>query len=209
MNHLSVIKQRKTDLIKKISHNEILNKKINQTKNQLNSSVDALRIGQDALQFVETVSMSRRSMVKERLEGVISEALRYIYGEKYSILMDYTIKNNRSSCEFVIVKKEQEMEIKRTMEGVGGGVSDTIAVPMRLMVIIGNKETDSVMVLDESYKHLSPDLVERAAEFLSDISKKLKMQIVLCSHHEAMKDYADTIHEVSYKEGRSIVKKIK
>ena len=115
------------------------------------------------------------------------------------------MKHNRSFMEIELVRETTRGEVRRDMDGFGGGVSDVISVPLRLMVIAGSKQSDKVCVLDECYRHVDPERVTLVAEFLDVLSKELGFQIILCSHHEQMREMADRTYFVSESDGVSAV----
>jgi DNA repair exonuclease SbcCD ATPase subunit len=91
------------------------------------------------------------------------------------------------------------------MVGFGGGMSDTISVPLRLMVLLGSKQTDRVCVLDECWKHMDLERIELVGKFLRLLTDKLGMQIIMCSHHERLRDFAERTYEVTESDGVSSV----
>jgi DNA repair exonuclease SbcCD ATPase subunit len=208
MTIFDVLKQRKDVVVRKRTENDILAKQMQDNEKQMNANLHSLTIGQEALQFLEDVAQSRRNTMKSKIEGIISDALRVIYGPDYRIELVYSTKNNRSSLEIELVKKTPKGEVRRTMEGFGGGVSDSISVPLRLLILLGSRQTDKVCVLDESYKHVDPERIELVAKFIKEISHKLNMQIVLLSHHEAMQETADVIFQIQDVGGKATLKKM-
>jgi len=208
MTIFDVLKQRKDVVVRKRTENDILIKQMQDNEKQMNNNLHSLNIGQEALQFLEDVAQSRRNTMKSKIEGIISDALRVIYGPDYRIELVYSAKNNRSSLEIELVKNTPKGEVRRTMEGFGGGVSDSISVPLRLLILLGSRQTDRVCVLDESYKHVDPERIELVAKFIKEIAHKLQMQIVLFSHHEAMQETADVIFQITDVGGKAALKKM-
>ena len=96
-------------------------------------------------------------------------------------------------------------EVRRDMGGFGGGMADTISVPMRLMVLLGSKQTDKVCILDECWKHMDIDRIELVGKFLRLLVDKLGVQVMMCSHHEKIRDFADRTYEVTENKGTSSV----
>jgi len=189
--------------------NETLDRQIDQNANKVAQCATQLDLGQRALQFLEDVANSRRSGMKAQVESVVTEALSLIYGDDYSIELVYNVKNNRSFMEVELVKKTNAGEVRRQMNGFGGGVSDTISVPLRLLVLLASRQVDRICILDECYKHVDPNRIERVAEFIKEISVKLDLQIIMCSHHEAMQYTADSVWMIQDDRGKSVVTQVK
>jgi DNA repair exonuclease SbcCD ATPase subunit len=198
-----VINNRNKELMRKKAENELLNKQIKTQQIRLQQLTDNLSTIKEALKFLEVLANSRRSNMKSQIEKVVSEALTLIYGNEYSIELVYDTKNNRSNMEIELVRNSPVGIVRRKMEGFGGGVSDTISVPLRLLVLLASRKTDKVCILDECYKHVSPDLIDRVAEFINQVSHNLGLQIIMCSHHEIMKDVADVAWKIEDVNGRA------
>jgi ABC-type glutathione transport system ATPase component len=205
-----VLSRRKKDLIRRQTENSILKKNIQENEDKIHLYVGKVGICREALTFINEVADARRNTVKSKIEGILTEAMHMIYGLQYRVEFDYSFKANRSNMEIEVVKNAQiggeSREVRRTMEGCGGGVGDTIAVPLRLLVMLGSRQTDKVAILDEAYKHMDGDRIENVANFIKDISKRLGIQIIFLSHHEIMQNVAEKVFQVSDDNGKSILK---
>jgi DNA repair exonuclease SbcCD ATPase subunit len=190
------LRSRQDLLQKKKTENELLDRQIQESFTKLEKAMARLDVGQEALQFLEDVANSRRNVMKDKIESVMTEAVRLVFGADYRVELSYSVKNNRSSMEIKVVKNTENGEVRRTMKGIGGSVSDSISVPLRLLVLLGSPKTAQVCALDESYKHVDRQRIDLVAEFIQDISHRLGIQIIMCSHHTAMIDKADTVYKI-------------
>lgn len=187
------IQQQEANLKERKLHNKILTERINKLSIDREKINSQLSVVKTAFNFVQNVSMNRRNTIKNKIETVLTESVMSIFGDNYKVALNYEIKNNRSFCEITIVKQTECGEVVRTIEGHGGSVADVLAVPLRMLMIIFSKEVEKVLVLDEAYKHVSTKNIELVGRFLKDISEKLQLQIIMCSHHEVLKEYADHV----------------
>jgi hypothetical protein len=207
MDPRSAIATRQKELARKQAENALMQRQIDDMVAKMQSAAKTLVLGQEALQFLEDVANSRRGAMRGRIEEIVTEALRVVYGPDYGVELIYDVKNNRSFMEIRLVVKTALGEVKRTMEGFGGGVSDTISIPLRLLVLMGSRKTDLVCWLYEAYKHVGLDQIESVARFLSEISRMLGVQIIMNSHHDVMGGFADAVYEVRNDGGKSVIKK--
>lgn len=205
MKAKEILDSRKAELARKQNENDLLNRQITEIENKILVLVGQLAIGQDAMQFLTDLSDSRRGVMKQKIETIVTEALRLIYGTSYKVELTYSHKNNRSCLDIEMVRNTSAGEVRRDIEGFGGGVADTISVPLRLMVLMGSRQTDRVCVLDECWKHMDIERIELVGKFLRLLADQLQMQILICSHHEQLRDFADRIYEVSESGGVSKV----
>jgi len=204
------LKSRKEDLFRLKVENEALDKQIEKNAKRILECTTQLEIGQEALQFLEDVANTRRGVMKSQIEKIVSEALALIYGPSYRVELVYDVKNNRSSMEIELVRKTADGEVRTGMNLHGGGVSDTISVPLRLLVLLASRQTDRVCLLDEPWKYMDlTERIERVAEFVGEVSRRLGLQMVMCSHHEIMHSTANSAWHVADDNGKAIVKKIK
>lgn len=205
MDAVTAIRERTQVLQRKQAENDILNERIDKAQASLDTMTHALDVGRRALEFLEQVANSRRGVMKQKIEAVATQALRLIYGPSYGVELVYSVKNNRSNMDIQVVRRTKAGEIKRDMNGFGGGVADCVSVPMRQMVLLGSKSTDRVCVLDEPYKHVDLERIELVSEFLKEVCDKLSVQVLMCSHHEAMRDCAAQVYEVHDDHGTAVV----
>jgi DNA repair exonuclease SbcCD ATPase subunit len=199
------LQRRQKELIRRQAENNLLNRQIDDCEKKILALAENMQTSQEALQFVTGLADSRRGTMKGKIESVISEAVQLIYGKSYRVELSYSVKNNRSCLEIEMVRDIAEGEVRRDMVGFGGGMSDTISVPLRLMVLLGSKQTDRVCVLDECWKHMDLERIELVGKFLRLLTDKLGMQIIMCSHHEQLRDFAERTYEVTENEGVSKV----
>jgi len=200
-----LLDDRKKELSRKEAENDLLKRQVETMGNKIIALVDSLKMGQEGLAFCEELANSRRGAMKGKIETVITEAVRLMYGDSYRVELSYSVKNNRSCLEIEMVRDTPAGEVRRDMGGFGGGMADTISVPLRLMVLMGSKQTDKVCILDECWKHMNLERVELVGKFLRLLSDRLGMQIVICSHHEKIREFADRTYEVTENSGVSKV----
>lgn len=200
-----VLAERQKELARKQAENDLLSRQVSTMEEKILALVDDLEVCHEALSFLEDLANKRRGAMKGKIESVVTEALRALYGSTYRVELSYGVKNNRSCLEIEMVRETAAGEVRRDMGGFGGGVADTMSVPMRLMVLVGSKQTDKVCVLDECWKHMDPARIETVGKFLRALSDKLGMQVLFVTHHEPLKEFGDRVYEVSESEGKSKV----
>ena len=168
---------RKKELSRKQSENSLLNRQITTMENKILALVESLGLARESLDFLQELANGRRGAMKGKIESVVSEALRLIYGQSYKVELTYGFKNNRSSLDIEMVRDTPAGEVRRDLNGYGGGVADTISVPLRLMVLVGSKKTDKVCVLDECWKHIDANRIELVGKFVRALSEQLGVQV--------------------------------
>jgi DNA repair exonuclease SbcCD ATPase subunit len=204
------LKRRRAELVRMQAENNLLETQARQSEEKALKAAEELGLASESLVFLEELANSRRGAMKGKIETVLSEALALVYGPGRKVELAYGVKNNRSHLSFEVVKDSSSGEVRRRIDGTGCGlgVSDVVSVPLRLLVMLGSKQTDRVCVLDECYKHVNPEKVPLVAEFLKTLCVRLGVQIILLSHHEGLRKKVDVAFEVSIDEnGESSVEK--
>jgi len=173
-------------------------KKLDELEKERDLTIENIDTRVEAINFIEGVASQERIAVKERVEKLITECLHEVYDDSYSVEFDYGVKGNKTSVEISMVRKCADgMVVKRQIDGFGGGVADTIALPLKLIVLMNDDQFDKVLVTDEPGKHLDTSRVAKFAKFIQTVSHKLGVQIIMSSHWEVMKDASDTVHRVT------------
>ena len=194
-------------MTRKCNENALLKRQMKEHEDRILECAENLGISREATVFLSEVANSRRGAMKKKIEDVVSEALRLIYGPDYKVELTYGVKNNRSSLDIEMVRATTSIgDVRRELGGYGGGMADTISVPLRLMVLLGSKQVARICVLDESWKHMDGVRIEPVAEFLKALADKLGMQIIIATHHEVIREMADKVYTVSEADGKSTVR---
>jgi len=187
---MQTIEEFKKDLQTRKTENQVINRQILESQKKIQENTKQLGCVKDALKIIEGLALEKRNLIKTGIENVVTEALKMLYGTQYSFEMTYSEKNNRSCLEMRVSKITELGIVKRQMDGFGGGVSDCISIPLRMMVLKGS-ETGDILILDEAFKHVDGEMIDRVGEFLKTLSEKLNLQIILVTHHERLLDYAE------------------
>lgn len=163
-----------------------------------------------AIDFIEQVATQERKEVKDKIESLITFCLRSVYDDSYSVEFNYGVKGSRTSVEILLVRRCKDgMLIKRDLEGIGGGVADSISLPLKLIVLLNDKTFEKILIADEPGKHLDIDRVPKFVKFIKSISKDLGVQVIMSSHHEGIDVEADSVNMVSINGSTSNIERIK
>lgn len=179
-------------------------------KEERDQLIHDLEICSKAIEFIEKVSTEERRVVKKKVEELITSCLHEVFDDTYSVEFEYGMKRSKTSVEVHSIRKcEDGVVVKRQIDGIGGGVADAISLPLKLIVLLNDNDLDRIFVIDEPGKHLSVNHVPKFANFLSTISQKLGVQIIMSSHHTCMDKFADSINEVFLEGSKSQIVRVK
>lgn len=176
---------------------ERLSKKLEKLEKDKEDTIHNINLRVQAIEFIESVASQERTSVKNKVEKLITDCLHEVYDDSYSVEFDYGIKGNKTSVEISMVRKCADgMVVKRQIDGFGGGVADTIALPLKLIVLLNDGEYDKILITDEPGKHLDTNRVEKFAKFLQTVSHQLGVQIIMSSHWDVMEQCSDVVYKI-------------
>ena len=203
------IRLRQKELDRKTAENNLLERQAQDCDAKILEATDKVRIVGESLAFLEGVANSRRGDMKGKIENILTDALQLVYGASRKVEMVYAVKNNRSHLSFEIVKQTDDGEVRRVIDGTGSGlsVSDTVSVPLRVLVLLGSKSS-KVCILDECFKHMNNERVPLVTKFIKVLTEKLGIQVILLSHHDSVREEADAVYEVRDLGNHSVIEKV-
>lgn len=200
--------QKKWFLIK--TKREQKQKELEIKQKQKEQLIENINLRVDAIDYIQRVATVQRQQVKQKVQKLITACLREVYDDSYSIQFNYGVKGSKTSVDIQLIRKCPDgLVVRRGLQGIGGGVADSISLPLKLIVLLNDKDCDKILIVDEPGKHLDLDRVPKFASFLKRISDELNVQIIMSSHHQGMDIYADSVNQVSIKGSLSSVDKVK
>lgn len=158
-----------------------------------------------AKQVLTEVARNLQTEAKERIEKLITIAIRSVYDDRN---FTFHLVTNETKNQMTPIIKEGENEYSPKDE-LGGGIVDIISFASR--VILWSMETPRsmpVFILDEPFKWTGV-LMERAGAMLKQLSNSLGFQVILVSHDEALIDICDRVWSITHNSKKSEVKLIK
>jgi len=145
---------------------------------------------------------------KNKVEPLITMAVQAVFEKDYKFELIFERKRNQFECRPVLMENGIERTAK---DDLGGSVVDIISIAFRVvMMAIERPRSRALIVLDEPMKNVGQqEELILAGQMWMEISKKLKMQIILITHMTEFAEIAETVFEVVNDGVQSIVKKIK
>ena len=130
----------------------------------------------------------------------MTHAIREILGQDRVVVTQREVKNNRLQIYFQIYNQGNEDEIEDIMTGQGGSVCNILSVGLRLIALSQLPEQNHrpFLVLDEQDCWLKPALIPKFMKLVNEIAKRLKLQLLVISHHplDLFAEAADRIYEL-------------
>lgn len=161
---------------------------------------------EEAQLLVQEVAKQTQQKLSDNISEIVTTALKSVLDDPYEFTIRYETK--RGKTEALLLFKQGEKEID-PMDEAGGGVVDLASFALRIALWnISTPRSNNTIILDEPFKHLSKNYSVEIAKLLKMLSKKLKLQFIMVTHDENLKEAADKLFVVTKKKGISEVKEI-
>lgn len=198
LNELVARKRRELDNdIGAVKHMAETGKALQAEIAQLKSTVDVL---ERAAGVLAKIGEDRQKDAQEKIESLVTQGLRKIFGEELSFHVIQSLKGRTPVVEFVIRSTLEDGTVIETgvIGARGGGVTAVVGFLLRLVVLLlSSQGEDVILVLDETFAHVSDAYLPRLAEFLKEIVEKSKVQIIMVTHQPVFAEVADKAYRFS------------
>lgn len=184
---------------------ESLEDRISELNKDLKSQEEYLDLVNKTQILLKNTSEYARKQAISQIEIVVTRFLQYVFETDMEFKIELQEKSGVPSCEFHVVNRYDDLEIKTKPEDSrGGGVVDIVSMALRISFITQMKRRSSgPLILDEPGKHVSNDYIFNLGEFLRELSRSLDMQIIMVTHNEYLKEISDSSQTVSIRNGVS------
>jgi len=185
-----------SDLQKKVYQLDGYYKALRSEEQEHLSEIDALKKEIDLLTKTSAV-------LKHLLDTMVKDEINKMAG-----LITYGLKTifNDQNLTFIpkIVKKNEKMHIElktlnKGVEGDVGSIGGSVAIIesffLRLLCLL-KKKYARLLLLDETFAAVAEEYIGNTSKLLSELSKKLNLDILLVTHQRAFQDNADHVYKV-------------
>lgn len=179
-----------------------LEKGIKKAKRSLKSETSLLKRLEKARWIFVEVTKATQIQFKERVESLVTMALRSVYDRPLEFELQFLQKGNRFQCIPKVIEGDNEYEPE---EQLGGGALDVISFAFRVVLwSLQSPRTRPTFVMDEPLRFLGEGvLLDRAGTMLREISHKLDFQIIIITHAPQLTSIADRAFVVTHDGTRS------
>lgn len=159
--------------------------------------------------LLNSLGEDRQLKAQHTIEELVTRGLQTIFDETLSFHIVQSVKGKSAIVEFLVRTTLAGSVIETpVMEARGGGLAATIGFLLRLVVMLLSKGTKSenILVLDETFAHVSQEYLGPLGEFLREVVDKTGVQIVMVTHQNEFAEYADKVYRFTTAEGKTQVR---
>lgn len=183
-----------------------IQKSISKCNEKKQALEDKLKLTEEAQIFLQSVAQSTQEKLRFQVEDIVNLALETCFPSEYVFKINFKLSRGKTEAELKFLSQKTGLPID-PMNASGGGVVDLTSFALRIASWVLERESDNVIILDEPFRFVSRDLVDRAGKILKVLSEKMKLQVILVTHIPELIDVADRVFEV--RKNSSGISKIK
>jgi DNA repair exonuclease SbcCD ATPase subunit len=153
----------------------------------------------------------RQAAAQETIEQLVTRGLNAIFDDDLSFHVVQTQRGKSPEVKFLVKSSMANGRTVETpvMDSRGGGLAAVVGFLLRLVVLLLSKDNkDSVLILDESFSHVSAEYERPLAEFIKELIDKTKVQIIMVTHSDAFSEFADKRYRFKLVNGVTKVEEI-
>lgn len=163
-----------------------------------------------ATTLLNSIGEEKQYAAQEAIEQLVTRGLQTIFDDSLSFHILQSVKARRAEVSFVVRSTLSDGSVVDTdvMDARGGGLAATVGFLLRLVVMLlkTDTRTDNVLVLDETFAHVSDEYLPSLGEFLRKIVDKTGVQIILVTHQPEFVEHADKVYRLSSVDGKTVVR---
>ena len=175
---------------------ELLGKQISENELRIEEIKLKKELFAKAAEVLDLAQASVRMNIKVGFETIVTYALQYILGTDYMFELDFGRRGKLQEVN-LNVKTPTLTEAFDPLDTSGGGTIDIIALALRVAMLELHKPVIAgPIILDESFKHLSRQHLNKAGSFLNALSERIGRQVIMISHKSELMNQVDKTIEV-------------
>jgi hypothetical protein len=177
-------------------------------QNVADTNLEAIYVEEASL-IIQNVAQLTQEQLAYHIDEPITLALASVFENPYEFKTDFVPRRNRTEADLRFVRGGRKID---PMSASEGGAIDVASFALRAALWrLRLPKSRNTFLLDEPLHFLKGEdtsgysLPEKGALMLSEISKKLKIQLIMISHIPEQVAGADKVHRVTQREGVSKV----
>lgn len=178
-----------------------LNKNIEKAEKDLDLLITNIANHKIAYELLNEIINKNTETYIKSIRTLLNKAIKTIfYDEDYDIKIDYSDKK----INFILIdnnkKDSNDLPLEIDIDDAcGGGIITVIGFILQIF-IIESLDLNKIIFIDEGFMALSYKYRPLLYEFINEFSIKSGLKILLISHDELAKEYANSFYEIEHGE---------
>ena len=161
---------------------------------------------EEAQRILQLVAVQTQATLEFHISELGDLALSAVFDDPYRLILEFVDRRGRSETDIRFQRGDDEDSRIQPLTAAGGGAVDVAAFALRGAVLtLGRPEPMRLLALDEPFRFVSVDLLDRASALLAELAEGFGFQFVAVSHVRTLIEAADRKFVVSAGETGSVV----
>ena len=136
-----------------------------------------------ARELLEHTSTEAREKGESILEEAVSEVLKIVFGDSYSVKLKTSIRGGTPSTEVYVIKRIGMQNEMISLDNEGGGLKEVLSLAFFVTVSrLTSSENATLVVMDEPTGAVSGGHAESTAEAISILTEYLEKPSIIITH---------------------------
>lgn len=193
-------------LNEKVTNYKHIAKEIEELKKKKEKQLELLDDLIKVRSIFQTAAKLTQSMLSERVETIVSNALEAVFPDPYKFKIDFVERRNSTECDLLF---EKDGNTKDPMDSCGFGAADIAALALRVAYWKLTQGSRNVLILDEPTRALSKDKQKLASLVFKGLSQiEGGLQFIIVTHNQDLAESADRTFRISQKNRISTIKRL-
>lgn len=158
-----------------------------------------------------SIGETRQADAQRTIEELVTRGIQSIFNDKSMVFnVVQTQRGKTPEVKFSVESRGLNGRTVSTsvMDARGGGLAAVVGFLLRLVVMLLNKNiTEPVLVLDETFAHVSAEYEIPLAEFIKELIDKTNVTIIMVTHSNAFSEFADVRYKFKNVDGVTVVER--
>jgi hypothetical protein len=146
---------------------------------------------EEARIIVQIVAKETQKSIQFHISDLVTHALSAIFPDPYTFKLEFVVRRDKTEADLVWEREGFQYYPN------GGGVRDVSSFGMRIALwSLKAQRSQPILIFDEPFKHTCKGMLNKIGLMISEISKALKLQIIIISHADELIKLSDTSYRV-------------
>ena len=195
-------------LRKKLDQQKALQAKAQEDLEAAHDNLQQLEEDRESLEkartIIQQVAISTQQNLQFHISTIVTNAMLSVDPDWPEFEIEFVTRRNRAECDILFV---EEGARQHPLDSSGGGAKNIASFALRVSYWTLKKNRPT-LILDEPFRDVSPDRQDRVSEMLSDVCKRLGIQIIMVSHADEINIAADKTFVVKKKNSISNIQEL-
>ncbi len=211
---LNIIEQRLARIEKtidrKVAEVRLLATKGKALKEEINLSLQDVEMYNKVAITLASIGEERQATAQKQIEELITRGLTAIFGINLLFTLEQTQRGKTPEVKFYVESRALNGATVKTsvMDARGGGLAAVVGFLLRLVILLLSKDKEPILILDESFSHVSAEYRKPLAEFIVELINNTRASIFLVTHDDIYLRYADKAYRTRLVNGATEVEEI-